>query len=107
LETGERHGDASPERRRNGANVFGSARARCHSCFETDYASFIAWRNWNCSDPTVDNFFAVAALWAADGAYLIGEMGPYTAGAGRLYFRVARQIHRQSMTAAHSICSTI
>jgi hypothetical protein len=56
------------------------------SCFETDYASFIAWHNWNCPDPTVYNFFAVAALRAADGAYLVGEMAPYTAGAGRLYF---------------------
>ena len=55
------------------------------SCFETDYASFIAWHNWNCPDPTVYNFFAVAALQAADGAYLVGEMAPYTAGAGRLY----------------------
>ena len=56
------------------------------SCFETDYASFIAWHNWNCPDPTVYNFFAVAALQAADGAYLIAEMAAYTAGAGRLYF---------------------
>jgi hypothetical protein len=56
------------------------------SCFETDYASFIAWHNWNCPDPTVLNFFAVAALGTADGAYLVGEMAPYTAGAGRVYF---------------------
>jgi 8-oxo-dGTP pyrophosphatase MutT (NUDIX family) len=56
------------------------------SCFETDYASFIAWRHWNCPDPTVYNFFAAAALRAADGGYLVGEMAPYTAGAGRLYF---------------------
>jgi hypothetical protein len=56
------------------------------SCFETDYESFIAWHNWNCPDPTVYNFFAVAALQAADSAYLIAEMAPYTAGAGQLYF---------------------
>jgi hypothetical protein len=56
------------------------------SCFETDYASFIAWHNWNCPDPTVYNFFALAALRSADGAYLVGEMAPYTARAGRLYF---------------------
>jgi 8-oxo-dGTP pyrophosphatase MutT (NUDIX family) len=56
------------------------------SGFETDYASFIAWRHWNCPDPTVLNFFAAAALRAADGGYLVGEMAPYTAGAGRLYF---------------------
>jgi hypothetical protein len=56
------------------------------SCFETDYASFIAWLDWNCPDPTVYNFFAVAALRTADGAYLVAEMAPYTAGAGRLHF---------------------
>ena len=56
------------------------------SCFETDYASSIAWHNWNCPNPMVYNFFAVAALPAADGAYLVAEMAPYTAGAGRLYF---------------------
>jgi 8-oxo-dGTP pyrophosphatase MutT (NUDIX family) len=56
------------------------------SCFETDYASFIAWHYWNWPDPTVYNFFAVAALRTADSAYLVGEMAPYTAGAGRLYF---------------------
>jgi hypothetical protein len=56
------------------------------SCFETDYASLIAWHNWSCPDPTVYNFFAVAALRSADGAYLVGEMAPHTAGAGRLYF---------------------
>jgi 8-oxo-dGTP pyrophosphatase MutT (NUDIX family) len=56
------------------------------SCFETDYASFIAWRHWNCPDPTVFNFFAAAALRSADGDYLVGEMAPYTAAAGRLYF---------------------
>ena len=56
------------------------------SCFETDYASFIAWHDWNSPDPTVSNFFAAAALRASDGAYLIGEMAPYTARGGRIYF---------------------
>lgn len=56
------------------------------TCFETDYASLIAWHHWNFPDLTVYNFFAVAALQAAGGAYLVGEMAPYTAGAGRLYF---------------------
>src|SRR5262249_21857030 len=56
------------------------------SCFETDYASFTAWHNWNFPDPTVYNFFAGAALRTVDGAYLIGEMAPNTAWAGRLYF---------------------
>jgi hypothetical protein len=55
-------------------------------CFETDYASFIAWRDWGCLDNTVHNFFAAAALKAADGAYLVGEMAPHTACAGQRYF---------------------
>jgi len=56
------------------------------SCFETDYASFIAWREWGFPDRGVYNFFAAAALRAADGAYLLGEMAPYTAGAPQLCF---------------------
>jgi 8-oxo-dGTP pyrophosphatase MutT (NUDIX family) len=56
------------------------------ACFETDYASFISWRDWSFPDPSVFNFFAVAALRGADGAYVVGEMAPYTAAAGWVYF---------------------
>jgi len=56
------------------------------ACFETDYASFCAWRYWNFPDPAVANVFAAAALRTADSAYLVGEMAPHTAAAGRLYF---------------------
>ena len=56
------------------------------SAFETDYASFLAWRDWDFADPGVFNMFAAAALRTADGAYLVGEMGPHTAGAGMVYF---------------------
>jgi hypothetical protein len=56
------------------------------ACFETDYASFITWRDTGFPDPNVFNFFAAAALRSADGAYLLGEMASYTAGAGRTYF---------------------
>jgi hypothetical protein len=56
------------------------------TCFETDYASLIAWRDWRFPDPSVHNFFAAAALHAADGAHLVGEMGPQTASAHQLYF---------------------
>jgi len=55
-------------------------------CFETDYASFIAWRDWDFPDRDVANIFAAAALRSADGAYLLGEMAPQTANAGLLYF---------------------
>ncbi|HUC51993.1 MAG TPA: NUDIX hydrolase [Xanthobacteraceae bacterium] len=56
------------------------------TCFETDYASFCAWRDWAPADSGAFNVFAAAAILTVDGAYLIGEMGPDTAGAGRLYF---------------------
>jgi 8-oxo-dGTP pyrophosphatase MutT (NUDIX family) len=56
------------------------------SCFETDYASLIAWRDWGFPDPSVHNIFAAAALRGADGAYLVGEMGQHTASAHQLYF---------------------
>jgi hypothetical protein len=44
------------------------------SSFETDYANFLAWRDWSFPDAGVFNVFAAAALQAADGAYLVGEM---------------------------------
>jgi hypothetical protein len=56
------------------------------ACFETDFASLCAWRDWNFPDAGVYNIFAAAALRAADGAYLLGEMAPSTANAGMLYF---------------------
>lgn len=56
------------------------------ACFETDFASFLAWRDWDFPDPDVSNVFAAAALRSADGAYLLGEMAPHTANAGRIYF---------------------
>jgi hypothetical protein len=49
------------------------------SGFETDYASFLAWRDWGFPDPGVFNIFASAALRSADGAYLVGKMAPWTA----------------------------
>ena len=56
------------------------------TCFETDYASFCAWRDWAPADSGACNVFAAAAILTADGAYLIGEMAPDTAGAGQIYF---------------------
>jgi 8-oxo-dGTP pyrophosphatase MutT (NUDIX family) len=55
-------------------------------CFETDFASFCAWREWQCPDRGVFNVFAAAAVVSADGAYLVGQMAADTAGAGKLYF---------------------
>jgi 8-oxo-dGTP pyrophosphatase MutT (NUDIX family) len=56
------------------------------SSFETDFGSFVAWRDWNFPDPDVFNVFAMAAVRGADGGYLLGEMGDHTASAGFLYF---------------------
>jgi 8-oxo-dGTP pyrophosphatase MutT (NUDIX family) len=59
--------------------------ARC-AYFPTDYASFIAFRDFGPQDTGVRNGFAMAALRARDGAFLLGEMGPHTANAGKVYF---------------------
>ena len=53
---------------------------------ETDFASYIAWRDWGFPDAGVINCFAQGALRAADGAFLLGVMGAHTAGAGSIYF---------------------
>jgi 8-oxo-dGTP pyrophosphatase MutT (NUDIX family) len=54
--------------------------------FLANYKSFIAWRDFGFPDPSIFNVFAMAALRSADGAFLLGEMGPTTASAGRIYF---------------------
>lgn len=54
--------------------------------FETDYASFLAWRDWGWPTRDVINSFAMGALRAADGAYLLGEMAEGTANEGSVYF---------------------
>ncbi|NOJ43583.1 NUDIX hydrolase [Bradyrhizobium australiense] len=56
------------------------------SYFETDFASFLAWRDWGFPDASVFNGFGMGALLCADGAFVLGEMGPHTANAGRIYF---------------------
>jgi 8-oxo-dGTP pyrophosphatase MutT (NUDIX family) len=54
--------------------------------FETDFASFIAWRDWGFPDEGVTNCFSMGALRGIDGAYLLGVMASYTANPGRVYF---------------------
>ena len=56
------------------------------TCFETDYASFLAWRDWGFPDPAIVNCFAMGALRSSDGAFLLGVMAPHTANAGAVYF---------------------
>ena len=54
--------------------------------FETDFASFLAWRDWGFPDRDVFNGFGMGALRSNDGAFVLGEMAPHTANAGRIYF---------------------
>jgi 8-oxo-dGTP pyrophosphatase MutT (NUDIX family) len=54
--------------------------------FETDFASFLAWRDWGFPDSDVFNGFGMGALRSADGAFVLGEMGQHTANSGRIYF---------------------
>ena len=56
------------------------------SYFETDFASFLAWRDWGFPDTSVFNGFGMGALRCADGAFVLGEMGRHTSNAGRIYF---------------------
>ena len=56
------------------------------SYFETDFASFLAWRDWGFPDKDVFNGFGMGALLASDGAFALGEMGQHTSNAGRIYF---------------------
>ncbi len=54
--------------------------------FDTDYASFLAWRDFGYPDATVTNCFAMGALSSREGHFILGVMGPHTANAGMIYF---------------------
>jgi 8-oxo-dGTP pyrophosphatase MutT (NUDIX family) len=54
--------------------------------FETDFASFLAWRDWGYPDRGVFNGFGMGALRCSDGAFVLGEMAGHTTNAGRVYF---------------------
>jgi 8-oxo-dGTP pyrophosphatase MutT (NUDIX family) len=56
------------------------------ACLEADYASFLAWRDFGFPGTPLRNGFAMAALRAADGAFLLGEMSAGTANPGKIYF---------------------
>ena len=53
---------------------------------ETNYASFSAWIKWRWPAAGVNDCFGAAAMLSADGAFLLGEMGPHTFNAGQIYF---------------------
>lgn len=54
--------------------------------FETSYSTFMAWRDFGHPGPIIRNGYAMAALRAADGAFICGVMGAHTANAGKVYF---------------------
>lgn len=53
--------------------------------FETDYASFVAWRDWGWPDRTVGNCFGSAVIRSSDGALVYGRMAPQTLNPGLVY----------------------
>ncbi|QDW40197.1 NUDIX hydrolase [Bradyrhizobium sp. KBS0727] len=69
-----------------GRNPVFSGERLSASYFETDFASFLAWRDWGFADKSVFNGFGMGALLSSDGAFVLGEMGRHTSNAGRIYF---------------------
>ena len=53
---------------------------------EADFASFLAWRDWDFPDRRINNCFSMAAIRGSDGPFLLGIQGAHTAGAGKVYF---------------------
>ena len=51
----------------------------------TDYASFVAWRDWGMKDENVRNLFGVSASFSSDGALIFGVMDEWTLNAGKSY----------------------
>jgi 8-oxo-dGTP pyrophosphatase MutT (NUDIX family) len=51
----------------------------------SDYASLVAWRDWNWDASHVLNCFGSAAVISRDGALLFGRMAAHTLNAGRVY----------------------
>ncbi|OAS25630.1 NUDIX hydrolase [Methylobacterium platani] len=54
--------------------------------FEAEYAALTALKDWGFPDASVLNVFAAVVPRTSDGTYILGEMGPHTAAAGRVYF---------------------
>jgi len=54
--------------------------------FETDFASFLAWQDWDFPDRSIRNCFGIAALRGADGGILVGITADHTLNAGKVHF---------------------
>jgi 8-oxo-dGTP pyrophosphatase MutT (NUDIX family) len=53
---------------------------------ETDFATFLAWRDWDFPDRSIRDCSGMAALRGADGGFVLGVMGDHTANAGKVIF---------------------
>ena len=53
---------------------------------DVGYKPFLCWRDFGFPGDELCNLFAMPALRASDGAFLLGRMSAGTANAGRLYF---------------------
>jgi 8-oxo-dGTP pyrophosphatase MutT (NUDIX family) len=53
---------------------------------QTDFASFMAWRDWGFPETGVTNCFSMGALRTSDGAWIMGVMAPHTSAGGKIYF---------------------
>jgi hypothetical protein len=53
--------------------------------FATDYASFIAWRDWGWPDPSVTDCFGAAVILSSEGTVFYGRMAGSTLNAGQVY----------------------
>lgn len=54
--------------------------------FATDFRAFHAWLHFGSAEEGVYNCFGMAGLKSRDGAFVLGEMGPHTVNAGKIYF---------------------
>jgi 8-oxo-dGTP pyrophosphatase MutT (NUDIX family) len=54
--------------------------------FESDFATYLAWRDFGFPGEGIFAGFGMGALRDADGTYVMGEMSPHTANGGRVYF---------------------
>ena len=69
-----------------GRNLAAADSTLTGSTFITGYKSFLSWRDFGYPGDNLFNIFAMPALRAADGAFMLGRMSAGTANAGRLYF---------------------
>lgn len=53
---------------------------------QTDFASFMAWRDWGFPKAGVANCFSMGALRASDGGWIMGVMAPQTSAGGKIHF---------------------